>query len=55
MKKWLSYRERGVLGRALRPAEVQQFTDTARGIAGEGGVINPISQWAGRNRTNLAE
>ena len=33
LKKWLSYRERGVLGRALRPEEVQHFTDTARRIA----------------------
>ena len=33
LKKWLSYRERGVLGRALRPEEVQHFADTARRIA----------------------
>ena len=33
LKKWLSYRERGVLGRALKPEEVQHFTDTARRIA----------------------
>ena len=33
LKKWLSYRERGVLGRALRPEEVQHFTDTARRLA----------------------
>ena len=33
LKKWLSYRERGVLGRALWPDEVQHFTDTARRIA----------------------
>ena len=33
LKKWLSYRERGVLGRALQPEEVQHFTDTARRIA----------------------
>ena len=33
LKKWLSYRERAVLGRPLRPEEVQQFTDTARRIA----------------------
>ena len=32
LKKWLSYRERGVLGRALLPEEVQHFTDTARRI-----------------------
>ena len=34
LKKWLSYRERGVLGRALSPEEVQHFTDTARRIGG---------------------
>ena len=33
LKKWLSYRERKVLGRALRPEEVQHFTDTARRVA----------------------
>ena len=33
LKKWLSYRERGVLGRPLTAAEVQHFTDTARRIA----------------------
>ena len=33
LKKWLSYRERGVLERALRLEEVQHFTDTARRIA----------------------
>ncbi len=32
LKKWLSYRERGVLGRALRLEEVQHFTDTSRRI-----------------------
>ena len=32
LKKWLSYRERDVLGRALKPEEVQHFTDTARRI-----------------------
>ena len=34
LKKWLSYRERGVLNRPLLPEEVQHFTDTARRIAG---------------------
>ena len=34
LKKWLSYREHGVLERALLPEEVQHFTDTARRIAG---------------------
>ena len=33
LKKWLSYRERGILGRILTPEEVQHFTDTARRIA----------------------
>ena len=33
LKKWLSYRECGILGRALRVEEVQHFTDTARRIA----------------------
>ena len=33
LKKWLSYRERTILGRPLHPAEVQHFTDTARRIA----------------------
>ena len=33
LKKWLSYRERPVLGRPLLPEEVQHFTDTARRIA----------------------
>ncbi len=33
LKKWLSYREHGVLGRALRPEEVQHFTDTAHRMA----------------------
>ena len=30
----MAYRERGVLGRPLRPEEAQHFTDTARRIAG---------------------
>ena len=33
LKKWLSYRERGVLARALTPHEVQCFTNIARRIA----------------------
>ena len=32
LKKWLSYRERDILGRALKPEEVQHFADTARRI-----------------------
>ena len=39
LKKWLSYRERGVLDRALKPEEVQHFTDTARRIAGILGLM----------------
>jgi len=33
LKKWLSYRERPILGRALLDDEIQHFTDTARRIA----------------------
>ena len=33
LKKWLWYRERDVLKRALTPQEVQRFTDVARRIA----------------------
>ena len=33
LKKWLSYRERDVLGRPLDAGEVQHFADTARRIA----------------------
>ena len=33
LKKWLSYRERSILGRPLYPLEVQHFTDTARRVA----------------------
>ncbi len=32
LKKWLSYRERAVLGRALRPEEVGYFAEVARRI-----------------------
>ena len=35
LKKWLSYRERAILGRPLLPEEVQHFTDTARRIRGD--------------------
>ena len=34
LKKWLSYRERKVLKRSLKPEEVQHFMHTARRIAG---------------------
>ena len=33
LKKWLSYRERSILGRPLRPEEVQDFFESARRIA----------------------
>ena len=33
LKKWLSYRERSILGRALRAEEVQYVAETARRIA----------------------
>ncbi len=33
LKKWLSYRESGILDRPLKPEEVQHFADTARRIA----------------------
>ena len=33
LKKWLSYRERAILDRPLKPGEVQHFSDTARRIA----------------------
>ena len=38
LKKWLSYRERKVLGRPLLPEEARHFTNTARRIAGILGV-----------------
>ena len=34
LKKWLSYREQGVLGRGLRAEEVLYFADTARRVGG---------------------
>ncbi len=33
IKKWLSYREEGILGRALKPEEVREVMNTARRIA----------------------
>ena len=41
LKKWLSYRERTVLGRSLHLEEIQQFTDTARRIAAMSAVVTP--------------
>lgn len=34
IKKWLSYREEGILGRALKVSEARHVTETARRIAG---------------------
>ena len=49
LKKWLSYRERPILGRALRPEEVQHFTDTARRIAA---IIATVSGDAASRRSS---
>ena len=46
LKKWLSYRERAVLGRPLRLEEIQQFTDTARRIAAMSAAVTPKASWA---------
>ena len=47
LKKWLSYRERDILGRALRPEEVQYFADTARRIGGILGIATrDRNSWA---------
>ena len=42
LKKWLSYRERKVLGRTLKLDEVQHFTDTARRIGGILGLTGGV-------------
>ena len=39
LKKWLSYRERGVLGRALEAGEVGYFAETARRVAAVLGLV----------------
>ena len=44
LKKWLSYREREILGRMLTPEDVQHFTDTARRI--EAIVVAPVESSA---------
>ena len=36
LKKWLSYRERDVLGRELSPEEVLYFAETARRVGAIG-------------------
>ena len=51
LKKWLSYRERGVLERALTPQEVQHFTDIARRIAAI--LTIPSSTLPPRSRNDL--
>ena len=33
LKKWLSYRERSILNRPLKPEEIQHFADTGRRIS----------------------
>ena len=39
LKKWLSYRERGVLDRALTAGEVAYFAETARRVAAVLGLV----------------
>ena len=53
LKKWLSYRERGVLGRPLRPEEVRHFTDTARRIAAILATISAAPLTAGLQLSRL--
>ena len=45
LKKWLSYRERAVLGRPLTPDEVAHFTTTTRRIAAILAVAIPNTTW----------
>ena len=51
LKKWLSYRERSILGRPLSPEEVQHFTDTARRIAAILATVSPARRAAPRSST----
>ena len=44
LKKWLSYREREILGRMLTPEDVQHFTGTARRIGAI--VVAPVESSA---------
>ena len=44
LKKWLSYREREILGRGLTPEDIQHFTDTARRIGAI--VVAPVESSA---------
>ena len=39
LKKWLSYRDRDILGRPLSVEEVQYFSHTARRIAAILGLV----------------
>ena len=41
LKKWLSYRERDILERALRPSEVQLFADIARRLGAIRRILSP--------------
>ena len=46
IKKWLSYRERKVLGRSLRPGEVGHFMEVGRRVSGILGVVgNSPTRW----------
>ena len=42
LKKWLSYRERPILGRPLNPEEVQHFAEIARRIGRIFGLTGPF-------------
>ena len=48
LKKWLSYRELGVLERALTPQEVQGFTGIARRIASILRMPSSTTRWRSR-------
>ena len=48
LKKWLSYRERGVLGRALSPEEVLYFAEMARRVGAMGLVTDWKARWTTR-------
>ena len=45
LKKWLSYRERAILGRPLTPDEIHHFTTTARRIAAILLLAAATSRW----------
>ena len=50
LKKWLSYRERAVLGRALLPEEVWYFAEVARRIAA---IVSITDNCVGRPRLRV--